>query len=256
MGAIRLLTYNIHHAEGNDGRIDPLRIAAVIRESNADVVGLNEVHHPAVLQGSAAPYLDQIARAADMAYVFGAALAHEAGWVFPAPYGNALLSRFPLGNAATGLLPGAPGREVRGVVSAQVSAPLNAVCYVTHLENRSEELRLRQLERLLGILAAETRPHILIGDLNAVSAGEESHEHPASGVPARLRAAGYVDAQAGVGALAPTCPATSPVVRIDYVWLSPEVAPALRRCEPWDTPLARLASDHLPVLAVLETAGE
>ncbi len=252
MATIRVLTYNIHHGEGADRRIDPARIAAVIRESGADVVGLNEVHHPATLPGRSLSLLDEIAATTGMSYVFGAALPHEDGGPLPAPYGNALLSRVPLGNAATGLLPGAPGSEVRGVVSATLGAPLNAVCYVTHLEHRLEALRLQQAHSLLEIVGREWRPHLLIGDLNAVSPGEEDSQHPASGVPAALRAAGYLDAQSFAGAIAPTCPSTSPVVCIDYVWLPAELAPALQRCEVWDTPLARVASDHLPVLATLQ----
>ena len=40
---VRVLTYNIHHGEGVDGKIDLARIAAVIQRSSADVVALQEV---------------------------------------------------------------------------------------------------------------------------------------------------------------------------------------------------------------------
>lgn len=36
-------TYNVHRCIGTDGRHDPDRVAAVIRELDADVVGLQEV---------------------------------------------------------------------------------------------------------------------------------------------------------------------------------------------------------------------
>jgi len=269
---IRVLTYNIHHGEGNDRVISAARIAEVIRESGADLVGLNEVHHPALLPGDERAFLARIAEAAGMGYVFGAALPQEDGWAFPAPYGNALLARWPLLNAATGLLPGAPGCEVRGSVSAQVGGaqvggaeaggaqlggaeaggPAGLVCYVTHLENRDEALRVRQAQRLLGLLAAERRAHLVIGDFNAVTPGEERGGQVPSSAPGLLRAAGYVDAAQAAGAVAPTCPSARPAERIDYVWLSPALAGSLRGCQVWDTPLARVASDHLPVLAALE----
>src|SRR5688500_17886050 len=39
----RVLSYNIHHGEGTDGNIDLQRIAEVIKESKAEIVGLQEV---------------------------------------------------------------------------------------------------------------------------------------------------------------------------------------------------------------------
>ena len=41
--AVRVLTYNIHHGEGMDGKIDLERIAAVIKRLEPDVVALQEV---------------------------------------------------------------------------------------------------------------------------------------------------------------------------------------------------------------------
>ena len=40
---LKVLTYNIAHGAGHDGRLDLDRIAAVIRRSGADVVALQEV---------------------------------------------------------------------------------------------------------------------------------------------------------------------------------------------------------------------
>jgi endonuclease/exonuclease/phosphatase family metal-dependent hydrolase len=40
---IRVMTYNIHHAEGLDGKIDLQRIADLIKQERADIVALQEV---------------------------------------------------------------------------------------------------------------------------------------------------------------------------------------------------------------------
>ena len=40
---LRVMTYNIHHAEGLDGKVDLERIANVLRQSNADVIALQEL---------------------------------------------------------------------------------------------------------------------------------------------------------------------------------------------------------------------
>ena len=40
---LRVLSYNIHHGEGTDGKLDLKRIAKLIRDSKADLVALQEV---------------------------------------------------------------------------------------------------------------------------------------------------------------------------------------------------------------------
>ena len=41
--SFRVMTYNIHHGEGLDGKVDVLRIAELIRREAADIVALQEV---------------------------------------------------------------------------------------------------------------------------------------------------------------------------------------------------------------------
>ncbi|UCC61846.1 MAG: hypothetical protein JSV36_13750, partial [Anaerolineae bacterium] len=60
--------------------------------------------------------------------------------------------------------------------------------------------------------------------------------------------AGYVDAYLAAGhGPAETWSTTGPCVRIDYAFLSPSLAERLRRCQRWETPLSRVASDHFPL---------
>ena len=40
---LRVMTYNIHHGEGLDGRVDTARIAELIKQERADIVALQEV---------------------------------------------------------------------------------------------------------------------------------------------------------------------------------------------------------------------
>ena len=40
---LRIMTYNIHHCEGVDGKLDVERIAGVIRKQECDLVALQEV---------------------------------------------------------------------------------------------------------------------------------------------------------------------------------------------------------------------
>ena len=77
---------------------------------------------------------------------------------------------------------------------------------------------------------------------------------PAFDLIAQVLKAGYVDAfdRAGTGQ-GPTWPSVEPERRIDYIFLPGVLAEGLASCARWDDPVARGASDHLPVLA--EFAG-
>lgn len=253
---LRLLTYNIHHAAGNDGVLNPQRIAAVIAESGADLVGLNEVYHPYPVASGRRPMLDEIADALGMRYLFGSTLATIPGSPQLTAYGNALLSRAPWHNASTFRLPTPETCESRGAIWAEVE--VNDVCLTigtVHLENTAEEARIAQVEHLLSLAARLHCPQVLLGDFNALAPGEfqdsitgQLAPPAATQVIARMLRAGYVDAQATVGrGPRESWSTTRPIIRIDYIWLSPQLQGRLVACERLDTPLARVASDHFPV---------
>jgi len=78
-----VLTYNIHHGEGVDGKLDLVRIAKVIQEVEPDIVALQEVDQNAGRSGQ----VDQAAelgRLTKMRSVFGGNIALQGG-----EYGNA-----------------------------------------------------------------------------------------------------------------------------------------------------------------------
>jgi endonuclease/exonuclease/phosphatase family metal-dependent hydrolase len=263
-----ILTYNIHYALGMDGRRDARRIAEVIHQIGPDVVGLNEVHHPFISTEGGRPMLAEIADALGMHCVFGSPHPIVAKIGAAAPYGNALLSRHPLLNPCTYRLPAPEPHDSRGAVSAEimVSDAVRLNCYVTHLDHLSESLRLQQTDFLLAVLR-HSPADILLGDFNAVapsdyrgqpdklaelSRGKGAHMTPMQVAP-RLLDAGYVDAQATLHECPPSTWSTeNPIIRIDYVWLAPRLRSHLRTCARWDSPLARVASDHFPVLAELD----
>ena len=49
--SFRLMTFNIHHGEGTDGKVDLERIAKVMGEAQADIVALQEVDRGASRTG-------------------------------------------------------------------------------------------------------------------------------------------------------------------------------------------------------------
>ncbi|MFZ5916964.1 MAG: endonuclease/exonuclease/phosphatase family protein [Chloroflexota bacterium] len=262
---MKLLTYNIHHWEGADGQVDVARVTEVIRASGADIVALNEVFHPVAPESDGPPLLERMAHDLGMRYVFGETVSFYPQAGFPAPYGNALLTRLPLLSAEAHLTIDLPGRERRGflraVLDTNSTPPLTV--YVTHLDHRHESARLAQVDSLLDMAARFDEPlHLILGDLNALAPSDASRLPDAlkSGrevvwggqVIPRLLQAGYVDAFAAAGhGPGETWPTDTPQARIDYGFLSPALAARLHRCQRWQLPPAEAASDHFAVLIEL-----
>jgi endonuclease/exonuclease/phosphatase family metal-dependent hydrolase len=236
------MSWNIHGMRGRDGRYDPERVAAVIEEARPDVAGLQEVG----ALGGPGELLDPagtLARLTGLAQAYG--LTELRGGF---PYGNCILSRYPIAATRSYDL-SVPRREKRGCLRADVDLGEAGALHVfnVHLGLDRRERR-RQAAQLLSadILrdAALAYPLVLVGDFNAWSSR--------SAVPRWLRRQ-LVDAAVVAEAARPTFPSVFPLVRLDRAY----VGAALRvlGCAVHDSQLARLASDHLPLLLDVELAA-
>ena len=162
---LRLLSYNIHHAEGTDGVLDVARIARIITESGADVAALQEMDK----QTRRTLGVDQAARLAALLgwhHVFGKALHFQGGM-----YGLAVLSRWPIQAHRVYALPYRVGQEPRIALEALV-LPDNGLprlrLFNTHLCHLSEATRQEQVQRLLQVIPRkDALPILLAGDFNA-----------------------------------------------------------------------------------------
>ncbi|HQY90757.1 MAG TPA: hypothetical protein PLS79_04115, partial [Caldilinea sp.] len=63
---MRIVTYNIHGWRAADGAPNLDGVTAVLRTINADIIGLNEVYYPRVVQGDARPALEALASRLEM----------------------------------------------------------------------------------------------------------------------------------------------------------------------------------------------
>jgi endonuclease/exonuclease/phosphatase family metal-dependent hydrolase len=235
---LRIVTYNVHSCFGTDRKLDPARVADVIAECEADIVALQEVDVARARSGG----IDQaqtIANHLRMVSHFHPALHLE-----EERYGDALLTALP-----TRLVKaeGLPSRgEPRGALWVEV--PVGDILlqiFVTHLGLLGAE-RMRQTEALIGPgwLGADMPDNarvILAGDLNAVSRSASYRM-----LQRRLR---DVQVVAG-GRPAGTFPSRLPLLRIDHIFVDEEIG--VRRSFVHDSPLARRASDHLPLCADIE----
>ena len=229
--ALRVMTYNIHHGEGLDGRLDPERIAKVIIDARADLVGLQEVDR-GVERTQRRDLPAELARLTGMEVRFESNLPHQGG-----EYGNAVLSRFPIkASRNTRYRAPRPG-EQRGFLQVTVEAHGREILFInTHLDFRAgDEERLASVEELrAAVTAAGPGPVIMVGDFNAAPASA-----PVARVAEFMRDAWPV-AGTGPGF---TIPVRKPAKRIDYIWFTPGALTPVDATMPHSE-----ASDHLPVV--------
>ncbi len=261
---IRVMTWNIRSGAGSDEAdpdLDRTRhlecIATVIRESGADIVGLQEVDRYWSRSGG----LDQtqvLAEALGMEPAFAPNWLPEGGSVGGnAPqYGVALLSRWPL-RAIRHVLHGTPeGWEPRGVLIATVQFPGGGTLQVanTHLQvdppDRSGAARDQRVDgiavALRGIGTSEG-PALLMGDFNAEPGSPEIAALEGEG-------SGWRDCWTAVrgdepGYTIPALIAAPPSRRIDYLFVDEETT--VTHAEVVIDDRTRVASDHYPVIVDL-----
>lgn len=220
-------TYNVHRCIGRDGRHDPGRTQAVLRELDADVVALQELEWRAE---AALQVLGELAHLTGYKAVAGPTLLRGDGH-----YGNALLTRLPLRQVHR-LDLSVPDREARGAIDAVLETqcgPLRVLA--THLGLRAGERRA-QTQRLLSELDGWRMPTVLMGDLN---------EWFLWGRPLRRLRAHFGKTPAPT-----TFPARWPVFALDRIWVKP--TGMLRDIRAHFSALSRAASDHLPLRGVVE----
>lgn len=227
---LRIASWNVHSCVGIDARFAPDRIAAVIRSLEVDVIGLQEVgwHH----RGEVG--LDQFAFLA--AQTGMTALAGPTKHHRTAHYGNALLTRLPvLGHDLIDL--SEKLREPRGALAAhlEVRPGVEARVIVAHFGLDPWE-RNAQVARILAYLdGARPLPTIFMGDLN---------EWLPSARCLRRLSARFPDCAAPR-----SFHAKLPTLRLDRIFVSGEAC--LARYGVVRTKVTRLASDHLPVTALI-----
>jgi endonuclease/exonuclease/phosphatase family metal-dependent hydrolase len=238
---IRLLSYNVHRCQGADRRLDVGRVAEVIAAASPDIVVLQEVDVGRARTGG----VDQAHRLAQrlkMAFRFNAAMKVEEEL-----YGDAVLTALPERLVKAGPLPGyarIPQLEPRGALWVAIEvAPAKEVQVInTHLGLVPREQQLQALAlagpEWLGH-PARRDPLILVGDFNATSATAAYRT-----LAAQLRDAH--NARPRGAARVATFPSTMPVLRIDHMFISRGIA--IRAMTAPADPLARLASDHLPLV--------
>jgi endonuclease/exonuclease/phosphatase family metal-dependent hydrolase len=235
VSSFRVTTYNIHKCRGLDRRVRPKRIAAVLKEIDADVVALQEV----VGMDEATRELNQVrAIAEELALDFRIG---ENRRIHGAAYGNALLSRLPIMNAHNHDLT-CRRYEPRGCLEVVlgVDSQTSLQVFNLHLGTGFFERRY-QAHRLLEVIAGDinpSAPRVILGDFNEWTRGLTTRL-----LSLHLNSA---EPEQRLGR-ARTYPGVFPILHLDHVYYNSFLK--LERIYVHRSRLALAASDHLPVVA-------
>ena len=236
---LRVLSYNIHHANppSRPDFIDIGAIANVIKQQNPDIVSLQEIDVNTSRSGKTLHEANELARLTGMQAYFAKAIDYSGG-----EYGVAVLSKLPMEGMKRVQLPTEESSkgEPRVLGSVIITLPTgNKIVFAfTHLDaQRAQTNRLLQIRKISEILQTEQLPVIVAGDLNATPGSEVINILDSSFTRTCINGCGF------------TIPVEIPNKTIDFIAYKPSGKFKVLEHKVIDE---KYASDHLPVLAVLE----
>ncbi len=233
-GDLTIGSYNVHKCIGTDNRFDPARVGEVIAELDVDILALQEVDRRF---GRRVGLLDLagIERRTGLRHVPLSNVTQGQGW-----HGNALMLR--TGEVTRLRRLTLPGGEPRGAAVADLLLPAGRLRVVSAHFGLLRRHRARQVAAILETLeAADDMPTVILGDLNEWRPGRRS---------SLIALEGHFE---GVRPDHATFPSRLPLLPLDRILGRPYGLVEMVRAH--DTPLARVASDHLPLKARLRLAA-
>ena len=241
---IRILTYNVHGCVGMDGELSPERIARVIAQSGANVVCLQELDVFRRRSGNR-DQAHAIAMHLEMNFEF-----HPAWHLEEEQFGNAVLTRFPMRVIESkGIHHHKADRSRRSALWVEIDVDERTSIQIinTHLSIYPKE-QLIQAQELIDQWvqqAALLGPVVLCGDFNA------RPNSPTHKVFSRT----MFDVETfDKRPTKSTYFSPFPVSRVDHIFLTHELMS--EHAHVIESRVARIASDHLPLVADLKLTVE
>lgn len=235
----KVMSYNIRHGRGLDDEVDLRRIADDIRDTNADLIGLQEVDM-GVERSYQFDLMSVLSGYTGLKSVFYKNIPFQGG-----EYGNAILSRFPIESSRNLHYIMEHEGEQRGLLQTEVRiGELTIAFMTTHIDYREDDTeRLMNVDQMIETKRAyRGMPVLIIGDFNDVP-GSNTHERMKEYFTDVWEEHGEGDGY--------TFHAEDPDRRIDYIFYTNNLVeddhPAIR---PVDIKVIETdASDHLPIIA-------
>lgn len=230
---MKIMTFNTQHCLNYiEQKIDYQIMADAIKALNPDIVGLNEIRDKGV-DFEYDAQTSVLSELTDMKYHYFAKAIDVEG---VNPYGNALLSKYPIVRAETILVPDPDPREETGpyetrcLLKAKLEGGITVL--VTHFGLNTDEQKNAAKTVLDNI---ENEKCILMGDFNVIPENDVLN-------PIRKRMKDVAD-WFDIPLL--SYPSDKPDVKIDYIFVSPDIEVISA-----DIP-AIVASDHRPHVATV-----
>ncbi|MBR2461157.1 MAG: endonuclease/exonuclease/phosphatase family protein [Clostridia bacterium] len=232
---IKLMSFNTMHCENYiTKRIELDRFAETIRGCGADIIGLNEMRGSGEHPGYRAQ-TEYLAKQLGFDFYFAKAIDVKGN----NPYGNGILSRYPIVSAETVMIPDPLVRRYNGyyesrcVLKARISTPAGELTVlVTHFGLNPDE---QENAVATALSALEEKHCVLMGDFNVT---------PENGLLAPIRAKLFDTAEL-FDKEQLSFPSDAPRIKIDYLFVSHDFSVSSA-----DIPDIVL-SDHRPHLATV-----
>ncbi|MBQ3114685.1 MAG: endonuclease/exonuclease/phosphatase family protein [Clostridia bacterium] len=236
---LNIMTYNTKHCEHYfEQKINFNAIAEVIKDNNAEIIGLNEMRG---LGNDTEQFADQVKELAERLgyhYYFAKAIEIDFDGV-GGPYGNGLLSKYPILEAETISIPDPLTKkyngyyETRCILKAKVDVAGGLNVLVSHFGLNPDEAE-NAVNTVIENLPTEKT--VFMGDLNLRPEDQLLN-------PIREQ---LVDVAIYSDKDLLTFPSTGPDRKIDYIFVSKDI-----KVTDADVPVI-VASDHCPHTAVIE----
>ena len=225
---MKIMTFNTQHCKNFiEQRIDYDIMANTIRHFDPDIVALNEMRG----EGTVPDHEDQTGILSRLTGIESFYFANAIGEIGVNPYGNGLLSKYTIVNAEKIMIPdpltknGNRHYETRCILKAKLENGITVL--VTHFGLNPEE-QINAVRTVVDNLVKEKC--ILMGDFNVTPDDDVL-------LPIRER---MKDAAEGFCAEKLSFPSDKPEVKIDYIFVSPDIEVISA-----DIPEI-IASDHRP----------
>lgn len=243
--ALNSSLYSLTHRNARTIKLVSLRVRHIdtdffvdaIRKYGADICGLNEVRGEGPLDG----YTDQTNAIGD-GLGFNRYFAQAIMVDGTSPYGNAMVSRFPITYAETVAIPGPVFKrpnvkyESRCVLKAVVDAGGQEISVLICHMGLSEEERKCAVKQVCKLLDEIEMPVILMGDFNTTP--DDTVLKP---IYERMNDTDTLAAEKGMK----TYPSYDPDIKIDYIFYRKIECKSVKT-------ITEVYSDHFPIIAEFE----
>ncbi len=234
---VRVLSFNILHGATMKGDFDLDLIASVIKSVNPDLVAMQEVDFKTG-RAKRMDLVTELAFRTGMSPLFGKAMAYDGG-----EYGEGILAKSSFVSTRNHALMAREGKEPRSAVEANIILKSgDTIRFIgTHLDHTKDAIdRINQANQINQIFANCDSPSILAGDLNATP------DSKTMDIFYQKWEKSFVNDE-------PTYPSEKPRVKIDHILYRPAKRWRVLETKVLDE---KVASDHCPVLSVLELLPE